>query len=357
MKKAGYNALVIIGNSEGNERGYIRYLSDWRLFGGIAYIVFPLKEDPVLIMGLGAQAEWARELSAISDTRPVLDRNRALINVLKEKGLAKEHLGAVGWNRIMPHGDAMSVMNGLPSARFEDATTLMEDVMGVLSDEEITQAEETHNYVVRILERIAAGLKPGRTEREVMAEAIYEAAKHGCLDGMAHIGCGRTSKTMPGSDRQIQEDDIIKIFLEFAGPSGFSVELGGQFSFREPPEEQRRKFDTDVKAIKRAAEQMCPGAKVSDLCQIIKETFEQDGWKITGRRLWDFHGQGLHSQLPPRGLPDSEEILKANSMINIHPGILTEDGIGIAVTHNYIVTPDGGHALGNFLPEWRVLNP
>jgi len=112
-----------------------------------------------------------------------------------------------------------------------------------------------------------------------------------------------------------------------------------------------------VKAVKRAAEQMCPGAKVSDLCQTIRETFEQDGWGITGRRLWDFHGQGLHSILPPVGLPDSQEILKANSMINIHPGILTEDGIGISATHNYIVTPEGGRALGNFAPQWRVLNP
>jgi len=357
MKEAGYRALIVVGNSEGNERGYVRYLSDWRLFGGTAYIVFTLKEDPVLIMGLGAQAEWAKERSAISDTRPVLDKNRALIEVLKEKGLENECLGCVGWNRIMPYGDATTVMHASPKARFKDATALMEGVMSVLFDEEIMHTEETHKYVVRVLDRIATALRPGRTGKEVMAEAIYEAASHGCLDGMAHIGCGRTSKTMPGSDRQLQEDDIIKIFLEFAGPSGFLVELGGQFSFREPPEEQRRKFDTVVKAMECAGEQMCPGAKVSDLCQTIKETFEQDGWKITGRRLWDFHGQGLHSILPPLGLPDSQEILKANSMINIHPGILTEDGIGISATHNYIVTSEGGRALGNFAPQWRVLNP
>jgi len=357
MQEEGHRALVVVGNSEPNQRGFIRYLSDWRLFGGTAYIVFPLEECPILIMGLGAQAEWAGELSAIPDTRAVLDKNGALIEALKEKGLEKERLGTVGWKRIMPAGDASEITVGLPGAQFENATALMEEVMMTLSPEEIPQAEETHGFVARVLERIAEALKPGRTEREVLAEGIHEAALHGCLDGMVHIGTGQASKTMPGSDRRIEETDIVKLFLEFAGPSGFLVELGTVLSFAQPPEIQQRKFDTYVRAMERAGEMMRPGNKVSELCLTIKETFEEDGLKITGRRIWDFHGQGLHSILPPLGMPDSEEVLKENSMINIHPGILTEDGIGISANHNYIVTPAGGRALGEFKPQWLVLNP
>lgn len=101
-----------------------------------------------------------------------------------------------------------------------------------------------------------------------------------------------------------------------------------------------------MKAMERAAEMMRPGTPVSALCSVIQETFEQEGWKVTGRRLWDFHGQGLNSILPPLGMPESQELLTPNSMINIHPGILTEDGIGVSATHNYLVTPDGGRSLG-----------
>jgi len=357
MKEAGYKALLIVGNSEPNQRGYVRYVSDWRLFGGTAYVIFPLEDQPILIMGLGAQAEWARELSAIPDTRPVLNKNEALLAALKERGLEKARLGAVGWKRIIPAGDAAEIATGLPGMRLEDATGLMESVMMTLSAEELAQVEETHGFVVKVLERIAKALQPGRTERDVLAEGIHEAALHGCLDGMAHIGTGQASRTMPGSDRRIGEGDIIKLFLEFAGPSGFLVELGAVLSFTQPPEIQQRKFDTYVRAMERAAEMMRPGNKVSDLCLRIKETFEEDGLKITGRRLWDFHGQGLHSILPPLGMPDSDETLNENSMINIHPGILTEDGIGVSATHNYIVTSEGGRALGAFKPRWLVLNP
>jgi Xaa-Pro aminopeptidase len=356
MRSAGYEALVVAGGSDYSMRGYVRYVSDWRLFGGTAYVVFPLEEDPVFVLGPGAQAEWAKDLSAIEDTRAVPDKTEEVGNILKAMGLSQGNIGVVGLKGIMPYGDGKTLMMSLSGARFEDATRLMQDVMIVMSEEEIALAEETHSFVVRVLDRIGEAFAPGRTEREVMAEGIHEAASLGCLDGMAHLSNKAGSGTRPGTDRRIEAGDIIKVFLEFAGPSGFLIELGGVFSFREPPEDKRRKFLTVVKAIDRAAELMCPGVKAGKLCQVIKETYVEDGWKITGRRLWDFHGQGLNSLMPPIGMPGSEEELKENMMLNIHPGILTEDGWGVSVTHNYIVTPQGGRPLGNHKPEWHVVS-
>jgi len=356
MRSAGYEALVVAGGSDYSMRGYVRYVSDWRLFGGTAYVVFPLEQDPVFVLGLGAQAEWAKALSAIEDTRAVLDKTEGVVNVLKEMGLSRSNIGVVGLNGIMPYGAGKTLVTSLSGVRFEDATRLMQDVMIVMSDEEIALAEETHGFVVRVLDRIGEALAPGKTEREVMAEGLHVAASLGCLDGMAHLSTKAASGTRPGTDRRFEADDIIKVFLEFSGPSGFLIELGGVFSFKEPPEGKRQKFLTVVKAIDRAAELMRPGVSAGELCQVIKETYIEDGWKITGRRLWDFHGQGLNSLMPPIGMPGSEEELEENMMLNIHPGILTEDGWGVSVTHNYIVTPEGGHSLGNHKPEWHVVS-
>jgi Xaa-Pro aminopeptidase len=209
--------------------------------------------------------------------------------------------------------------------------------------------------VAQVLQRIEEVLAPGKTEREVMAEATYVAAGLGCLDGMAHLSHKAGSGTRPATGRHIEADDIVKVFLEFAGPNGFLIELGGVFSFRQPPEEKLRKFETVSRAIDRAAELMRPGIKAGQLCQVIKGTYLDDGWRITGRRLWDFHGQGLNSLLPPLGMPGSEEVLKENMMLNIHPGILTEEGFGVTITNNYIVTPQGGRPLGGFKHQWRVV--
>jgi Xaa-Pro aminopeptidase len=356
MRDAEYEALVVAGGSDFSMRGYIRYIADWRLFGGTGYAVFPLDGEPVFMLGPGAQAEWAKALSTIKDTRAVMDKPGEVVNVLESQGLATSRIGVVGLESIMPYGAAKTLVDGLPGAHLEDAARLMQDVMAVLSEEEVAMAEETHSYVVKVLERIKDGLAPGRTEREVMAEGIHTAAQHGCLDGMAHVSTKEASGTRPGSDRLFEEEDIVKVFLEWAGPNGFLIELGGVFSFQTPPEWKMRKYQTVVKAMERAAELMRPGTKAGELCEVIEQTYRDDGWEVTGRRLWDFHGQGLNSLLPPIGMPGSEEELKENMMLNVHPGILTEDGWGVSVTHNCLVTADGGRPLGDFKPEWYVLS-
>ena len=355
MREAGYDGLVVAGGSDFSMRGYVRYVADWRLFGGTGFVVFPLEDEPAFVLGLGAQAEWAMAESSIQDTRAVLDKMDGVIDVIKEKGLSKGKIGVVGLDGIMPYGNGHTMMASLSGAQFDDATRVMQDVMVNLSEEEMALAEETHGYLVRIKDKIKDAMAPGRTERQVLAAGLCEAAKLGCLDGMAHLTNRQASGTRPGSERRITEDDIIKVFLEFSGPSGFLIELGAVFSFREPPDLPLRKSETVIKAIDRSAELMRPGVKAGELCEVIRETFVEDGWNITGRRLWDYHGQGLNSMMPPVGMPGSEEVLRENMMLNIHPGILTEDGWGVSVTHNYFVTAEGGKALGNFKPEWHVL--
>lgn len=343
------------GDSHGRGRGYIRYVADWRLFGGTGFVILPLDADPIFFLSFGAQGEWAKAGSAISDTRGTLTQVRDMVEALEALGLARDTIGVAGLDTIMHHGDAKLLEQSLLKAHIQDATQMVEEIMVVLSDEEIACAEETQRCVVAVLDRIGDVLAPGVTERAVLAEAIGLAASLGCLDGMAHLSPETGSGTRPGTERRIQEEDNIKVFIEFFGPSGFAVELGGVFSFCEPSEGKQRKFATVVKAIDRAAELMRPGMVADQLVQAIRQVYLEDGWEIIGRRVVDFHGQGLNGHFQPDGLPGSQEVLKDKMMLNIHPGLLTKDGWGVSVTHNYIVTPDGGRALGGFRPEWKVL--
>lgn len=355
MGRAGYRALIIAGNSEGNQRGYIRYLSDWRLFGGTGYLIFSVETEPIFVLGLGAQAEWARELSTVADTRGVLSKMAEVSESLRQLGIYQETIGIVGLNKIMPYGDYDALRIATPRVRFVDATMLLERLMVVLSAEEIQMAEHSQALVSTVYQLFQQSLVPGRSEREVTAEAYREAAALGCYDGMIHLTHDAKSGTRPASERLIGEEDIIKVFMEFAGPSGYIVELGGICSFSPPPKDKRRKYDIVVKATLCALDAAVPGMVAGDLCQIIRQIYIEDGWEIVGRRLWDFHGQGLHSLLPPFGLPNSKEVLQENMIINIHPGILTADEWGVSVTSNFLVTPTGGRSLGTFIHQWHVL--
>ena len=69
MQQKGFSALIVAGNSETLQRGYIRYLSDWRLWGGTGYMVFLLESEPVLILGKGSQYYWAMQRDWVTDVR------------------------------------------------------------------------------------------------------------------------------------------------------------------------------------------------------------------------------------------------------------------------------------------------
>ncbi len=356
MRQAGYQALVIAGNAEATQRGYIRYVSDWRLWGGTGYVVLPLENAPVLILGSGSQAHWAKAVGWIQEVRSALDMTGEVINILQALGLSQSRIGVVGLNQVMAYENVMRLLKELPQARLEDASLLADQIMVIKSQEEIAQAAATYRFVAEALGRVKEVLAPGKTEREIMAEAIHLLAERGCFDGIAHLTNDAPPFIHPASERPIQADDIIKVSLEFAGPSGHWIELAGVYSFREPPERARRHFETTLRALERAKTLMRPGAKAGDISRAIEQTYREEGWNITGRAIWDMHAIGLNVIRPPIGLPTSEDELQENMVINIHPGLLVDDDRwGIYVQDNLVVTPEGAHPLAEYKYEWHVL--
>jgi len=355
MTAAGFEALIIVGNTEFQQKGYIRYYANWRLYGGTVYLVVPAAAAPVLVLGLGAQGEWARELSAIADTRTVLDKIDEVGSSVRAVVSPKARVGVVGLNAIMPYGDAVRLAGALEQNPIEDATDLVEDMWCILSPEDIAAVERSHAAVSRIFDVFRESIRPSRTEREVVAAACETAITLGCLEGMIHLNHDDKSGTRPASDRRIERDDIYKMFMEFMTPDGYLIELGGCFSFKPPGERWLRKHALVTEAIETAIAMARPGQVADDLVQGIRKVYEKAGVDIVGRRLWDFHGQGMHSILKPFGLPGCADPIRENMMINIHPGILTGDGLGISATNNFLVTPSGGRVLGDFRHVWHVV--
>lgn len=355
MAEAGLAATVIAGNTEFQQKGYIRYYANWRLFGGTAYLVVPLSADPVLVMGPGAQAEWAGELGAVRDTRAVLDKIGGVIGALRDCTGPDDRIGIVGLDTIMPHGDAARLLAGLAPMVVTDATDLVERLWSILTSADAARAEAAHARVAGVFDAFRDALRPDRTEREVVADAIAVAVRAGCLEGVIHLNHDQRAGTRPATDRVIGRDDIVKMFMEFLTPEGYLIELGGCFSFHPPPAPWQRKFDLVAGAIAEAVSTTRPDMVADDLVRVIRAAYDRAGAVVVGRRLWDFHGQGMHSLLRPFGLPGSTDPIKAGMMINIHPGLLTDDGLGISATSNYLVTPGGGVPLGAFAHRWQVV--
>lgn len=353
MDAAGYQALVIYGNAEATQRGYIRYISDWHLWGGSGYAILPLEDEPALVLGSSSQAFWASEIEWIHDVRRAVPILTEVIAILKQRGYTS--IGVVAMNHIMPSAEARQLQAAI-DGRVEDATALMDGVMAIKSAEEIGFLEDSSKMVAQAMRRFKEVLAPGKTERQVVSETWHMLKEFGSLDGIAHISHKAPPFIHPPSDRVITQSDVIKFSMEFCGPSGYWIELASVFTFRDPPEREYRIFQTTRKAFDRAASMMRPGVVAAELPAIIEATFREDGWDIAGRAIWDMHGIGANVIEPPIVMPGNQTVLQENMALNMHPGLLVApDRWGLYIQDNFIVTPTGGRRLSGWDHEWQVI--
>jgi Xaa-Pro dipeptidase len=355
MKHAGYPALIIAGLAEATLRGYVRYVSDWHLWGGSGYIVLPLDSEPVLILGSASQTFWANEVGWVTDVRRVPSMTGEIVAILEQRKLKQAKIGVVGLDHIMPAREIRQLQAALCQPMY-DATALMDSIMATKSTEEIGYLEETSRIVARGLRRFREVLTPGKTERQVASEAVKTVRELGVLDGIAHISHKPPPYIRPPTDRIIDDADIIKFSMEFCGPSGYWCELAGIFSFREPPEREREIFETTREAFERTAQMMKPGTTAAELPANIQRIFREHDLEVTGRAIWDVHGIGANVIEPPVVLPDNQTVLQEGMALNMHPGLLVgEDHWGLYLQDNFIVTPQGGRRLSGWDHAWNVV--
>jgi Xaa-Pro aminopeptidase len=331
-------------------------VSDWRLWGGKGFAILPKGGEPILVLGTGSQSHWAKSLSLISDVRAASNMIDEIGHVVDSLGLGRGRIGVAGMDHVMFHGDVARLMQRLGHAEVRDATAPVDDVMAVKSTEELALINETYSHVAGALDVFRQELAPGRSEREVMSKAVHYLAERGCLDGIAHLAPGYKPFFRPPIEREFERDDIIKVSLEFAGPSGYWIELAGVYSFMQPPERLSRYYDTSLRAIRNVAAMLKPGVTGGDVTHTVEATYREDGWKVTGRGIWDGHLIGLNVIRPPYGEADNTDVFRENMVFNLHPGLLVDDDqIGMFLQDNLIVTPQGGRSAGEYTYAWHVL--
>ena len=356
MDEQGYAALLIPGQAEATQRGYLRYVSDWRLWGGKGFVLLTPSEDPILILGSGSQPNWARQTAWCSDVRAAGDLIQEVTAIVNQMGLVQAKIGVPGLLHVLHYGDALQLQKQLPNVEWVDATKPTDDVMAVKSAEELAALADTSNRIEAGLEVLRENFAPGRSEREVMALAVHKLNELGCLDGIAHLSTEIGPFFHPPTARLFTADDVIKVSLEFSGPTGYWIELAGIYSFKAPSARAYRFYETTLKAQKNVAQMLKPGAVGGDVTRTVEATYRDDGWNLTGRGLWDGHLIGINVIRPPYALIDDTNVFKENMVLNFHPGVLVdEDHFGMFLQDNLVVTPTGGKPVANHTCKWHVL--
>ena len=356
MAEEGYAALLIPGQAEATQRGYIRYVADWRLWGGKGFVFLPLTGDPILILGAGSQPNWAKQKAWTEDVRAAWDLIDEVTAIITKFGLAKAKIGLPGINHVMHYGDVVRLQRQLSGVEWVDATKPVDDVMAVKSPEELAAMKDTTDRIIVALDILRENFAPGRSELEVMSLAVQKLNELGCLDGIAHLSTETRPFFHPASEHVFTPDDVIKVSLEFAGPTGYWIELAGIYSFKEPSDRLYRYYETTWLALDNVAKILKPGAVGGDVTRAVEATYRDAGWNVTQRGLWDGHLIGINVIRPPYGLIDDTNVYKENMVMNVHPGVLVDDDeLGLFLQDNFIVTPEGGKPVSEYSYHWHVL--
>ncbi|MEX2355631.1 MAG: M24 family metallopeptidase [Thermaerobacterales bacterium] len=377
MKKQGFDALLIAAKGHGwTGRGYLRYLTDFHIWGHDGIILFPLDDEPLLCMSSGPVAGMVARRGWINEHRGDWHVTPTIVEEVKRRGLDKGKLGVVGHTWILGAGLFDILKDGLADAELVNADLLLNKVRAIKSPFEIQQYRELWTVSKGALERFVTHLEPGMTERQASAEPYRYLHEHGARGDLIFINSN------PPGDRILEMEGILAFHMEICHASGHYNESTVTLAFRDPTELELRLAECEINAYDKVMEASVPGVTLEDLFHVFQASMRDQGWVFTEPRgvRFEFHAQGMDWMEWPTyswNDPNAHALagnfeateppkIEAGMVFNYHPTPLPghfegHENVKIAksachVTDHLLITKDGGVRLSgdDWDFRWRL---
>jgi Xaa-Pro dipeptidase len=365
MEEMKLDALVVAGKGHWwTGRGYFRYLTDFHLWGHDGLILFPLAGDPALVLTSYAVAERVGRRGWITDTHGDVFLVPTLAQLVQDKQLSHGRVGIVGYHAILSAGTYAYLESSLPDVQWVDADELMDRVRMIRSPLEIQQIRALCELSKAAMERFIAIVEPGRSQRELAAEASKLVLAEGARDILVFIGEDHRAVDIPKNE-PVRCDGLLRYHMEICGPSGHWTEITANLAFREPTALEQKLMDSELRAFEQIRRMARPGTRLSDMAAVFEQVLEADGWTIgPPTNHFDFHGQGMDTIERPwhaaaRGWGQSFDWpLEAGMTFSFHPHrhIMPDPGWSTGLNEDVLITADGiDRLVGEWDHRWRPM--
>lgn len=355
-KSAGLDALIVFGHGEG--RPLFQYLTNAQKVVGHA--ILPVAAPPTALTGRPIGRGWVLRSDWLDDIRKVADAPAAMAAILGDHGISKGSIGLAGHPATFPEDELASLRTLLPGATFRDASALISGVVMVKSDEEIAALRETSAILRDAFTAMEAVIRPGVTEREVIAEHTRVMRLGGGYDGYCVINrAPYLTEGMP-TEVPFRADDVFSIYSEQVGPSGYWCEVSHQYSFGPPPAAVEAMHAIRAEAFAACVAAMRAGNTTDDIMAAMDAVHRRHGYDADGLISYAVHGIGLTADEPPY-LPGDHLVLREGMVLSLHPHIRfkdTSEERGLPRSgpcDNVLVTAAGGEPLTDRAWPWIAL--
>jgi Xaa-Pro aminopeptidase len=361
----GLDALIVAGKGHWwTGRGYVRYLTDFHLWGHDGLILLPLERDPVLVMTSYAVGDKMAQRGWITDARGDVYLAPRMADAVREAGLAQGRIGLVGERSILGAGVRDELVAALPGVRFSRADELFDRIRAVKSPLELEQERALWRDVLAAMTRFQETVRPGVLGSEIAAEVTRPLWAGGARDILIFMGEDPSEVSLPQPE-PLRCDDKTRFHLEVCGPSGHWCEVTINLAWRPPSDAEARLMDAEVDAFERLRAAARPGARLSELAALFEATLRDHGLAIHGTTdHFDFHGQGMdtieypwHAQAPGWG-QSQDWALEAGMVFSYHPRrqVVGHRGWSTGLNEDIVITEQGAERLsGGWDQRWRPM--
>ncbi len=267
---------------------------------------------------------------------------------------------AIPASSVLPptHRFVARLRERLPSFRVCDVSDHVDRMRMIKDRGEIDLMRKAIAATIEGQRRAARVILPGIGEGAVDGE-VYAAFRDAGAEGLAFpsiVGSGVNATTLHYDQNVDQCDDGELVVVDIGARHGYycgditrTYPVNGRFTDR-----QRAIYGLVLEAHDRAAAAIRPGVSVFDLRKIAYEVMESSDLRDSGgERLGQYfihglgHGLGLEAHDP-----HADEIpLEGGMVITNEPGIyLPDEGLGVRIENDHLVTADGNENLSAALP-------
>ena len=362
MRERGLDAVVVRAPDN------VLYLTNFWGMKGYDAVVFPAEGDPTLICLEPSRADaertaWTDDLRLFEgyDER---DPRPPALRALDIAGAAAEQYETVGIELSLGTQAADRMIGEpttYPKAWFDafphaqDATPLLSEARAIKTAQEIERMRLANQIAAAAMEHTQGVIRPGMTEAQIASEWLGFVHGEGTgwggkvelAYGFALVWSGPGIRTFTATtDRPVVEGEPT-LFEIWVCADGYWADhtknlVPGELTQR------YRELETGLLGVYNDAIAFCePGASLPELDRRIRAGIAELGFP--GQPTHPIcHGVGARAHEQPYAHQAGGGEIAAGMVLAIEPGCYWEEGGGLRVEDNFLITADGAEKLSSF---------
>ena len=277
-------------------------------------------------------------------------------------GIVASHIAAygekepVGIDKSWSAGFLLGLMERNPEARYVNASCCVDRVRSIKDAWEQDKMRESSRLNDACMEKAAAFVKEGMTEKECAdyVRALYKEA--GCPEGFDTIlsfGANAADPHHEPDDTRLKAGDCIVIDMGCV-KDGYCSDMTRTFFCKEAPEEYAAIHDLVRRANEKAESIIKPGVRFCDIDKAARDLITEAGYgPYFNHRLG--HSIGLQDHEPGDVSSANTACVEEGMTFSIEPGVYLPGKFGVRVEDLVLVTRDGCEVLNQVDKHWKVI--